>query len=262
MPVLSQHKSSTITKLLLMGDSGTGKTSSLLSLVKAGYKLRVWDYDNLLSPLKNLIFRECPDKIDTLQFMTFRDKIKASAAGPVTDGTPTALLEGLKAFEKWEDGTDPSKWGGDYVVVLDSLTRFCDAAYRWGEFITPSGKQGKDGRAIYGEGQRAVSHTLSLLTGETFATNVIVIAHTVMQTLSEGNVKLLPRGLGQALSPDIPTYFENWLQMENNAGTRTIRTIPSPFVDLKNALARPDFPAVLPAATGLADFFKAAKGGK
>ena len=43
MPKLSDHQSNDFTKLLLIGDAKSGKTGSLVSLVKAGYKLRILD---------------------------------------------------------------------------------------------------------------------------------------------------------------------------------------------------------------------------
>ena len=46
MPTLDTHQSSEFTKLLYLGDSGSGKTGSLVSLLKAGYKIKVLDLDN------------------------------------------------------------------------------------------------------------------------------------------------------------------------------------------------------------------------
>ena len=40
MPNLAQHQSNNFTKMLLEGDSGSGKTGALTSLVAAGYKLQ------------------------------------------------------------------------------------------------------------------------------------------------------------------------------------------------------------------------------
>ena len=51
MPKGSEHKSRKYVKLLYLGDSGTGKTGSLVSLVQAGYKLRVIDLDDGLDAL-------------------------------------------------------------------------------------------------------------------------------------------------------------------------------------------------------------------
>ena len=46
MPKGSAHTSAIITKMLLIGASGSGKTGALASLAAAGYKLRILDYDN------------------------------------------------------------------------------------------------------------------------------------------------------------------------------------------------------------------------
>ena len=61
LELTATHK---ITKCILLGDSGTGKTGALASLVKAGYKLRVLDLDNKLASgiLPQVIKRECADK--------------------------------------------------------------------------------------------------------------------------------------------------------------------------------------------------------
>lgn len=265
MPSLEQHQFSSIVKLLLMGDPGTAKTSSLVSLVKADYKLRIWDFDNLLSPLVHRIRAQCPGKLSNVQFMSFRDKLISSPIGPIVDGTPKAFNDAIKALDKWEDGTVPSKWGPEYVAVIDSLTRMGDAAYRWGNFVTPAGKGGeKDGRAIYGEAQRALSQFLSLATSKSFETNLVVIAHIdYMERAGDGIMRGYPRAPGAKLAPDIPSYFENVLLAESSADgkAKLIRTLPTALVDLKNAVGG-EMPQVFPADEALASFFKLAKGVK
>jgi hypothetical protein len=82
MPSLDKHQSSEFTKLLLEGDSGSGKTGSLASLVAAGFKLRVLDMDNGLDSLANAVKRTCPDKLSgNVEFRTLRDKRRATPAG-------------------------------------------------------------------------------------------------------------------------------------------------------------------------------------
>mgnify|MGYP001496439716 CR=1 FL=1 len=46
MTSLADHHASSLVKMLYIGDSGTGKTGSLVSLVDAGYKVHVLDMDN------------------------------------------------------------------------------------------------------------------------------------------------------------------------------------------------------------------------
>src|SRR5947207_14204487 len=95
MTNLANHHSSHIVKLLYIGDSGTGKTGSLTSLVKGGYKLRILDCDNGLDVLVQFIMRDCPDKIKNVDYETRRDKFKASPVGPVISGSPRAFIDCL-----------------------------------------------------------------------------------------------------------------------------------------------------------------------
>jgi len=258
MPSIDSYQTGALTKAILEGDAGTGKTTALISLVKADYKLRIWNFDNLLAPLINKIRAEAPSKMGNVQYMTFRDKLKASPIGAIVDGTPNAFNDSIKALDKWEDGTVPSNWGQEYVGVFDSLSRWADCAMRWGDFITPAGKGGqKDGRAIYGEAQRAITQALSLITSEGFNANVVLIAHISYQERSgDGTIKGFPKGPGQALSPDIPTYFDTVLLAETAPdGRRTMRTAPTPIIDLKNPLAAA-VPAVYDLDKGLGEIFK------
>jgi hypothetical protein len=258
MPSADTYSAGSLTKCILEGDAGTGKTTSLISLVKQDYQLRIWNFDNLLAPLINRIRAEAPSKLKNVQFMTFRDKLKASPVGAIVDGTPNAFNNSIKALDRWEDGSVPSDWGVGYVAVFDSLSRWADCAMRWGDFITPAGKGGqKDGRAIYGEAQRAITQALSLLTAESFQTNAVLIAHISYQERSgDGTLKGFPKGPGQALSPDIPTYFDTVLLAETAPdGRRTMRTAPTPIIDLKNPLAVA-LPAVYPLDQGLGEIFK------
>ncbi len=174
MPNLSDHQSNDFVKLLLIGDAKSGKTGSLVSLVRAGYRLRIIDLDNLLDTLKQYILKECPDAIDQVEFRTLRDKRVAGSLGAVIKGTPTAFVDAVKLLDHWKyrDGENnidlgrPSEWGPDNILVIDSLSRLCDAAYDWQDALTPVGRSGeKDGRAVYGNAQDAIVNLLSMLTG-------------------------------------------------------------------------------------------------
>lgn len=241
MPSLTQHQSNDFTKLLLLGDAKSGKTGSLVSLVAAGYKLRILDFDNLLDVLKHFILQKCPDKIGNVEFRTLRDKRKTTAAGPILDGPPKAFIEGMKMLDNWkytEDGVEvdfgkPSEWGPDCILVVDSLSRLCDSAYDFREPLTPGFATGKyDARAIYGDAQDAVESVLAMLTSNSFRTNVIVIAHGTYLDLPDGTKKIFPQGVGKALSPKIPQYFPCYVRYKNVGGKRTIQTVSDPMIDL------------------------------
>lgn len=264
MPSLSQHQSNDFTKLLLIGDAKSGKTGSLVSLVAAGYKLRILDLDNLLDILAFKIKEVCPDKIENVEFRTVRDKRKMTAAGPIIDGTPKAFIDAIKLLDRWkytEDGKEvdlgvPANWGQDCILVIDSLSRLCDACYDWREPLTPKGsKSGEaDARATYGDAQDAIENMLATLTSPSFGTNVIVIAHGTYMDLPDGTKKIFPQGVGQKLSPKIPQYFPSYVRYRNQGGKRTIQIESDAMIDLANP--RPSAMAKsYPIETGLADFF-------
>jgi AAA domain len=260
LPSLSAHQSREYTKILLIGDSKAGKTGALASLVAAGYKLRILDYDNGLDVLKQFVMKTCPKAVDNVEFRTLRDKRKASGDGPVLDGTPTAFIDGIKMLDRWKyaevDLGTPASWGPDCIFVLDSLTFFSDAAYDYREAFTSRATNGKfDRRAVYKDAQDAVENVLGLLTGGGFRTNVIVIAHARYMEQESGVLKGYPVSVGSALSPAIPRYFNNYFRFVTKGGKRKIETVTSPMFDLANA--RPfDMPKEFDLEDGLGKIFE------
>ena len=261
MTSLANHQSNECVKLLLLGDSKSGKTGSQVSLVEANYKLRILDFDNMLDILKYKILEQCPDKIDNVEFRSLRDKTKAGPRGAVLDGRPTAWVECLRMLDHWKyedvDLGIPGEWPNDCILVIDSLSRLCDCAYDFHESIIPRGRSGDfDGRAVYGNAQDDVEKLLGMLTSSNFHCNVIVICHGNYMDLPNGQRKIFPQGVGQKLSPKIPQYFPNYIRYVNSAGKRMIQLTSDPTIDLGNT--RPsELSEPLPIESGLATFFAA-----
>lgn len=263
MPTLSEHQSSRSTKLLLIGDSGTGKTGALTSLLKQGYRLRIFDFDNGLDSLVAHARRECPDALANVEYETLRDRITGYAGDrPTFKDVPDAFSRTMKLLDKWTDGTKPAEWDERTIVVIDSLTMMADAAFNWVRALN-SGV--KDPRQWFFSAQNATETTLAMLTGEAFRPNVIVIAHIQYQIRQDGSMKGYPVAIGSALGPTIPAYFNN-VALAQTTGTgdkvqRTIQTAPTALIDLKNPASFAMAPT-LPLATGLAEFFAAVRGEK
>lgn len=257
MPKASDHKSAAITKMLLIGESGSGKTGALASLAAAGYKLRIIDMDSGLDFLMRHMRKHHPDKLDNIEYVSIRDKLKSGGAvGVVNVGVPNGYTRAVSLMDKWEDGTIPSQWGPEYILVLDSLTFFANAAFRWKEALNPNAKEP---RTIFYAAQDAVEDVLALLTSDEMNCNVIVTSHVRWMDRQDGTVKAFPSAVGGALSPKIPTYFNTLVLAETTgSGTsirRQIKTAPTNFMDLKNP-AGSDLSQPLPIETGLAEFFK------
>lgn len=269
MTSLANHQSNKIVKLLLMGESGSGKTGALASLIKAGYKLRILDLDNGLDILSQLAKSKNLD-LSLVEFRTLRDKYKASPVGPMIDGSPKAFIDTLNMLDRWKythngEATDlgsPATWGADTVLVIDTLTFLSNAAWAWASIVkVPHGAKGQDGRAVYGEAQRALENVLGLLTSESFNTNVIVISHLTYIDREDGARKAYPTSTGQALSPKIPAYFNSLALCERKSGAAVpeIRFAPTSMIDLKSPVSF-KMAASISAETALADFFKMMKG--
>lgn len=270
MPSLTEHQARKVVKLLLIGDSGTGKTGSLVSLVKAGYKLGIIDFDNLLRSLVEQIRKQCPDKMGNVYYKTFADKIVSSMLGPIVEGTPTAFNDAVKMMGSWDDGESklgpPGKWGPEWVLVIDTLTRMGECALRWGEFMTPKGKEsGKaDGRAPFFTAQGAILDVMNLINAEAFNTNVILMAHATYQEYN-GAIKGFPRTVGKAIGPDIPGFFENVLLVETQGqgsnAFRSIRAVTNGMVETKSPFLHrfPELAAPMSLDEGLAKYFAAAR---
>ena len=263
MPSAADHKSSAFVKLLYIGDSGTGKTTSLTSLVEAGYNLRVLDFDNLLDPLVQMVRRSAPTALDRIHYMTFRDKFRTTPNGPIIDGVPTAYIGSMKAIDLWEDGTTPSSWGPKHILVVDSLTTMSRSAYWWAKGLLGAATfaegvpiRGVRPEQFYHTAQQALLNTIAYVTAESFGANVIVIAH-VKYMERDGQTKGFPVAVGNAISPEIPSYFPS-VALATKAGTkRTIRTRSTSMIDLKNPRSF-DMADEFDMEDGLARFFKAA----
>jgi hypothetical protein len=254
---LSDHHSSSIVKLLYIGDSGTGKTGSLTSLVKAGYKLRILDTDNGVDVLKQFVMKECPDKADAVDFEGgLRDKFKPSLTGPVIKGSPKAFVRTHELLDKWTDGSIPSDWGPEIILVLDSLTTTGVSAFLWAQGMSPGAK---DPRQWYFAAQGAIERMIDMITSDSFKSNVIVISHINYQESEAGSRKGYASAIGSALGPVLPRYFNNLIMAETTGSgvnvKRKIKTLPTGIVDLKTS-APFKLDKDLPLETGLADIFE------
>jgi hypothetical protein len=262
MPKLTQHKNAHSNKLLLIGDSGSGKTGSLISLLKAGYKLVILDFDNGLDILVNACMEE-PDGeklLEQVTYATLTDKMKAVGNNVIPDGQPKAFSQAMKLLTNWktedEDLGPASTWDTDTVLVVDSLTLMSKAAFRYVDTINNF----KDARQTFGEAMKLIESALGMLYSDSIKCHVIINSHVTYIENEAGINKGYPSSIGKALSPNIPRYFNSVLQVKViGAGAnakRVIRTVPDGTIDLKAPVLPGKIPAELPLKTGLADFFK------
>lgn len=257
----STHQSNKIVKMLYVGASGSGKTGSLASLVDDGYNLRILDMDNGLDYLMNHVKKHSPERIDQIDYITVRDRMKADRTkGAKPAGGTRAYVEAIQYMNEWDDGTVPAEWGEDTIFVLDSLTLFGRAALRWAEGLKPDAK---DGRQWYATAQKSILDVLDMLTSDEFKCNVIVCTHIDIVEHEDGGVDRYASSIGKALGPKIPSVFNTMVmahtKKRGSNQTRQIHTIPAEGMELKNSSAG-DLAAALPLETGMSTLFKTLKG--
>lgn len=255
MPTLDNHTSSAYTKILYIGDSSSGKTGSLTSLLADGYTMRILDMDNGLTALKQF-GRGAGADLSKIEYETYRDEFRMTNAGPLVKGAPKAFSAAMQKLTEWSEIEDPM-----CITVIDSLTFLGKSAMAWAKGMNPTAK---DPRQWFYAAQQAVESVLALLTNESYKQNVIVISHVNYREVMEGVHKGYPSAVGSALGPTIASYFDTLILAEaSGSGTnvrRRIKTLPTGVIDLKMPSALVD--KELPLETGLSTIFSQLKGSK
>jgi hypothetical protein len=245
-------------RALYTGDSGSGKTGSLISLLEAGYTIRMLDLDNNADSLLQLCRHINPKLLEQLDIISVRDKFRASQmTGLEVAGQPKAWVDALKFLNKWDDGTSINDWDNKTIFVLDTLTSAGRAAFHWAQGMNPSSK---DPRQWYAAGQDSLKTMLELLTSPDFNCHILVLSHIDLVERDDGTTKGYASSLGKALGPQIAKVFPTLIMAETKGSggnvKRTIATRPTMLVDLKNPIAF-KMEDRYPLETGMASIFAA-----
>lgn len=267
MPSLATLETSSPVKMLLMGDPGTGKTGALASLAKAGYKLRILDFDNGLQILPKLLAGDSA-AIARVEYETCIDDYIPMGDQMVPKSTKAAT-KAMKLLNEWKvtDASGqtttlgkPSEWGRDTILVIDSLTHLSKAVFN--NVLSMNGRLGKQAfQSDWGEAIRVVESIIQALYGNTIKCNVIILAHITYQgtEINDADIRGYPMSLGNKLPAMMGSYFNVVCQVQTKGSganlRRTIQTVSSGKVDLKTSDPK-KVPAELPQDTGLADLFK------
>lgn len=250
MPTLDEHKSAELVKLLILGNSGTGKTGSLGSLAAVGYRLFICDFDNGLDILLDEKVVP-PEARKNIYFRALQDR--PVKVGEKLIPRATAWQEFMRTLGDWKEPSGSlgnfTTWGPKDVLVLDSLTFATQRAFD--DALQLAGRLGQRAQIQdYGAALESIEAMLEMLYGDICKCNVIMTAHLQMagDELS-GARKALPNVLGQKLAPKVPRFFNNMILAEKtvvgNTITRRFQTMGTHVVDLKTS--KPSaVPAVIP----------------
>jgi hypothetical protein len=269
MPDLSAHQSGATTKLLLLGDSGAGKTGSLASLAGAGYNLRIIDMDNGVDVLANILrdpkSQYGREALARVKYATITDKMK-NVGGRLVPKEATAWQRAINLLIDWKIGDEQlgplTTWGTNDVLVLDSLTFMSTAAMNFQ--LAMNARLGQQPhQSDWYVGQQMIEGLLQTLYDEGVKCNVIVMAHVAYIGEENAPQTGYPSTLGKALPPKVGRYFNSTLLVKTvGQGTnakRMIHTSTINGIELKNS-APTLVEKTYPLETGLASYFKAVRG--
>lgn len=283
MPALSAHQSSNTTKMLLIGDSGSGKTGALASLAQAGYNLRILDLDAGLDVLSNILRDPTSpygkEAVNRVIYETITDPMK-NVNGKLIPAQAKVWQRAVQLLEHWKvnhkepgpekDGKPTlvdvvdydlgpvSTWGQQDILVIDSLTMLSIAALN---FVLSMNARlgGRVEQSDWYGGQQLIESLLQKLYDENIKCNVILISHIAYIGEDNGPQQGYPSSLGKALSPKIGRYF-NTCVMCKTSGTgnnlkRKLLTNSTHLVELKTSSplkVKPEYDLQF----GLAQLFK------
>ena len=250
MPTLEQRSGSTLVKVITIGDSGSGKTSALASLARAGYEVFILDFDNgtdiRLDP--EVLAAEFRSQIIV---ETLTDKVTKGSTGPVVKD-PTAAKRAMELLNKWKDYGPVEEWGPDRVLVIDSITMLGNACMNWVRKLNM--RVGQKLRINdWGDAITMQESLLQLLYSDEVHCHVIVNAHITYQGGEDGAIDMGVKGWPSALGSKLPTKVGRYFNMVTRTSSlgsganekRYIQTQSSPAIELKNpmpSLILPKYP--------------------
>jgi AAA domain-containing protein len=278
-------------RILIGGWPKGGKTGAIASLLNAGYKVRMLDFEGNYDVLLNYVK---PEAIKNLDIATFQDK-QVSDGATAWDSADSpkdmAYSKALQQMKDWKSVDDDGKpmtlgpsfqWGPDTVVVVDNLTRLGEMSFRRARRILNK-KAGMNDVKVWGLAVDELVAFLGWLTRKTNKFHLVVLAHwqmlgpdVPMSAASEDEdikdlkkqiateraamleTKLFPKGVTKENSRNIgsllPVLLEAKRVVNGSKVKRVLLTETDEAVDL--AFPVPGAEKSYPIDTGLATIFE------
>lgn len=228
-------------RMILMGNSGSGKSGALASLATAGYNLRIIDCENSSHILYNLLtdknseyVKANPGVAAHVSIVKEQDTY-ASKGQSLVCTKATAWTSIAKLLKEWKDSGDGweenfgdvNTWTGKEILVVDSITALSTAAFNYVCSLNAKLGQTLEGferQRFIGASQDLLRDFFRLVTHADLKCHVIVISHITFVTDNGGaprqgqenasdtaTAQGFPSALGRALSPHIPRFFNDML---------------------------------------------------
>lgn len=210
-------------KVILMGDSGTGKTYSIRTLLDAGITPFVIFTEPGMEVLGDILDKihwkyippgqvgweglgNIAKMINTLDY---------EGVAKMRDSNKTKYQELLRIIEQCNDFVDQNDehfgdvmtWGTDRALVIDSLSGLNDMASQ----LTVGGKPVK-GMQDWQVAQNMLKFFIDKLTTQCKCTFILMTHLAREKDEITGGTTLMVSTLGQKLAPELPKYFSDAIQ--------------------------------------------------
>jgi hypothetical protein len=255
MPSLEDYSQNDPIKMLVLGNSGAGKTGLIATLAK-DYRVFIADFDNGLPILMDEKVL-AKDLRKNIYFKSFYDPVKPDVAGrllPSAEGWNNFVL----TLRDWKESGNSlgsiHSWAASDVFVIDSLTFMGNAIFN--SILQLAGKLGqRPDFTLWGAAVDAQEAVLETLFSPAVKCNVVITSHLrlVGDETAGGIQKLFPSGITKNSAQRIGRYFNNVVLVQKsgfgNNVKREIITTATSNTELKTT--KPSkVPAIIPPDLG------------
>lgn len=214
-------------KVLLMGDSGTGKSFAVRTLVKCGITPFViateqnavqalkdlpdgaWHY-RFIPPTPTNSWSNLSDIFGKINILSYENLTKYQDGNKRDNNKFLDIITACNSFVCDCHGTkfgDVSSWGTDRALVIDGLSGLSDMA-----MALVVGNKPVRSMPDWGVAQNTLKMFLGPLTTQVKAT-VVMIAHIDREKDEiTGGTSIMVKTLGSKLAPDIPRMFSDCIR--------------------------------------------------
>lgn len=236
MPSLAEHPANDVVKALIVGDSGAGKTGSLASLIDAGYKLRILDFENGLDPLLGYV--KDRSKLANVNYVTLKDKFKIIGSSLSIEKAPSfqRAMKLLNGEDDWKEFGPVATWDKDTVLVVDALSSMGRTSLNMvlhanNHLMKPPEIQ------HWGAAMENIEKLLGNITNpDLVPCHLVILTHvTYQEREGEGITKAFPEALGTKLNPKVGRYFNNLIALSRTAAGQSFKTKREGLIQCKTS---------------------------
>lgn len=220
-------------RVLIMGESASGKTGALAQLANAGYRLLIHDFDQNARVIGNYLKEGHADVyIKTYDVARLVNVGNPAEAEKVQKAAVVQMNEFFRMLKHWktpeEDLGPSSALTTKDVVVVDSSTFL-------GELCLMAAMQHPEANrhmpTIYRIGGQFMASIFDYLCGSQMGASAVVLSHIQQdgKTDEQGNIigkaREIPTALGKKMARRMPQYFTDiWRLDVGRTGERTFNT--------------------------------------